>query len=453
MGSWDRLAIVALGAAGCALSYDALQQMAVAIHVRGFLTYLFPLVIDGFIAYGVRALLVLSAAPLRARLYVWTLFGTATFASIWANALHAVRLNQQTSQTGLRLGDMVVAVLSTLAPLALAGAVHLYILITRHHPADRSTRTSRTADQRTETAAQQPTPTHAPAMRDLDRPSGPVWATPDQTESPRPSDQDRPEDPVSGPGAESHPVSPARPQTDTGASRTEPIRPALQQRRTGQQAKSASARSAGPSEIAAGHPADSERTARTGVRGSDAAVSGTDRLAARSADQHGASAPVRRTGRSADRATGPAPDHSDVRSADQTDAPAPDQRSGPSADQAGPGLDQATGPSADERTGPNPDQPTASSTDQGAGPKPDRTGHVVAPASHAGNGDPVPFSVLLPIARQAALEEGRMTRAALRPYLRERNIPISNERFRELQERLYADKALAHLPRPKRKSQ
>ncbi|WP_406281407.1 DUF2637 domain-containing protein [Streptomyces sp. NBC_00209] len=129
---WDRTAIIALGGAGCALSYDALQQMAVAIHVRGVLTYLFPLVVDGFIAYGVRALVVLRDAPLRARLYVWMLFGTATAASIWANALHAVRLNGQVAAgTGLRLGDTVVAVLSTLAPLALAGAVHLYILIAR----------------------------------------------------------------------------------------------------------------------------------------------------------------------------------------------------------------------------------------------------------------------------------------------------------------------------------
>lgn len=129
---WDRAVVIALGGAGCALSYDALQQMAVAVHVRGLLTYLFPLVIDGFIAYGIRALLVLRDAPLRARLYVWTLFGTATAASIWANALHAVRLNEEgTSATGLRLGDMVVAALSTIAPLALAGAVHLYILIAR----------------------------------------------------------------------------------------------------------------------------------------------------------------------------------------------------------------------------------------------------------------------------------------------------------------------------------
>ncbi|MEO3750797.1 DUF2637 domain-containing protein [Streptomyces sp. B6B3] len=131
--AWDRAAVIALGAAGCALSYDALQQMAVAIHVRGVLTYLFPLVIDGFIAYGVRALVVLRDAPLRARLYTWSLFGVATGASIWANALHALRLNQQslTPPAGLRLGDTVVATLSTLAPLALAGAVHLYILIAR----------------------------------------------------------------------------------------------------------------------------------------------------------------------------------------------------------------------------------------------------------------------------------------------------------------------------------
>ncbi|MGV9427975.1 DUF2637 domain-containing protein [Streptomyces sp. NPDC003656] len=132
ISGWDRLVIIALGSAGCALSYDALQQMAIAIHIRGPLTYLFPLVIDGFIAYGVRALLVLRDAPLRARLYVWTLFGTATAASIWANALHAVRLNEEAvAGTGLRLGDTVVAVLSTIAPLALAGAVHLYILIAR----------------------------------------------------------------------------------------------------------------------------------------------------------------------------------------------------------------------------------------------------------------------------------------------------------------------------------
>ncbi|MEZ0064988.1 hypothetical protein ABIA32_000976 [Streptacidiphilus sp. MAP12-20] len=129
---WDRAAILLLGAAGCALSYDALRQMAFAIHVRPALTWLFPIVIDGFIAYGVRALLVLRGAPFRARAYVWTLFAAATATSVWANALHAIRLNQTTPASELHLSDRVVGLLSVVAPLALAGATHLFILISRH---------------------------------------------------------------------------------------------------------------------------------------------------------------------------------------------------------------------------------------------------------------------------------------------------------------------------------
>jgi hypothetical protein len=167
MSPWDRAAITVLGGAGCALSYDALQQMAVAIHVRGTLTYLFPLVIDGFIAYGVRALIILRAAPFHARLYVWTLFGTATAASIWANALHAVRLNQRscTTSDGLRLGDLTVGALSTLAPLALAGAVHLYILIARHaaEPGPLRPPTSGTSPDQGATATIEPAPGPDPA--------------------------------------------------------------------------------------------------------------------------------------------------------------------------------------------------------------------------------------------------------------------------------------------------
>ncbi|WP_369375364.1 DUF2637 domain-containing protein [Streptomyces sp. cg36] len=188
---WDRAAVIALGSAGCALSYDALQQMAVAIHVRGPLTYLFPLVIDGFIAYGVRALLVLSTAPLPARLYVWTLFGTATAASIWANALHAVRLNQQTPDSGLHLGDTVVATLSTLAPLALAGAVHLYILITRHHPAGANTVQSTTGHNAPGPTPHQP-PVPTPPHTSGDRAPG--------TGSPEGEQAVVPETPAANPG-------------------------------------------------------------------------------------------------------------------------------------------------------------------------------------------------------------------------------------------------------------
>jgi hypothetical protein len=125
---------MALGA--FALSYDALRQMAAASHLHPALTYVFPLLVDGFIALGIGALLVLHAGPLRARLYVATLVALATATSIWANVLHAIRLNQQARHTGLPLDDITVGAISAIAPLALAGAVHFYLLVQRQ-PATR----------------------------------------------------------------------------------------------------------------------------------------------------------------------------------------------------------------------------------------------------------------------------------------------------------------------------
>jgi hypothetical protein len=130
----DSLAILLLGGSACTLSFDALRQVALAAHVRPLLAYLFPIIIDGFIGYGVRAILLLRDAPPSARRYAWTLFGAASTASLWANALHAVRLNSPGTHT-LILGNAAVGVLSTIAPLALGGATHLHILVTRHAPA------------------------------------------------------------------------------------------------------------------------------------------------------------------------------------------------------------------------------------------------------------------------------------------------------------------------------
>ncbi|OIK02703.1 hypothetical protein BIV25_02875 [Streptomyces sp. MUSC 14] len=133
MTAWDRSAIILLGAAGFAFSYDALRQIAIAIHARESLSYLFPVFIDGFIAYGVRAIVLLRHQRFGARLYAWFLFLAATGASLGANALHATTLNDgpQAGRSALHLADSVVGVLSTLAPLALAGSVHLYILMAR----------------------------------------------------------------------------------------------------------------------------------------------------------------------------------------------------------------------------------------------------------------------------------------------------------------------------------
>lgn len=126
-----RAGVALLAVAAFALSYDALRQMAAASHIHPALTYAFPLVIDGFIAIGIGALLTLRQAPLSARLYVSALVGIATATSIWANVLHAIRLNEQGRHTGLALDDITVGVISAIAPLALAGAVHFYLLVAR----------------------------------------------------------------------------------------------------------------------------------------------------------------------------------------------------------------------------------------------------------------------------------------------------------------------------------
>ncbi|WP_327417588.1 DUF2637 domain-containing protein [Streptomyces sp. NBC_01233] len=369
IGFWDRLAIITLGTAGCALSYDALQQMAVAIHVRGFLTYLFPLVVDGFIAYGVRALLVLAEAPLRARLYVWTLFGTATASSIWANALHAVRLNQQAlSPNGLQLGDTVVAILSTLAPLALAGAVHLYILITRHHPADH--RRTGPADQQAAPLVRSGTP-----QQEVTGPDRLVERT-GQT------DQELVDDGTAR-GSDSEPGGQA---ALPGADQTDPS--------CADNGSPAAAQLPRPTE----RPAYDEPGPEHGQSGK--AAGGIADQALPHPSGEGEPRPAADQGHDAD----PAPE-----------PPGP-----------GPGT---TADQDDEQEGEGP-------ADQTNGPFP----------------DPVPLEALVPIARKAALAGGRITRRVIGPYLREQHLTISNERFPELQEVLYGDPALAHLPRPKRRT-
>ncbi|NEC08045.1 DUF2637 domain-containing protein [Streptomyces sp. SID7909] len=178
-----RTGVSLLAVAAFALSYDALRQMAAASHIHRVLTYAFPLVIDGFIAIGIGALLILRAAPLSARLYVSALVGVATATSIWANVLHAVRLNQQTRHTRLALDDITVGVISAIAPLALAGAVHFYLLVAR-----RPTAADRHIDDRHEPAAERTIAdlTAPPASSTDDAPQAPAKRTavsPQQTDT------------------------------------------------------------------------------------------------------------------------------------------------------------------------------------------------------------------------------------------------------------------------------
>jgi hypothetical protein len=540
VGWWDRAAIIALGGAGCALSYDALRQMAVAIHVRPQLAYLFPLVIDGFIAYGIRALLVMSTAPLRARLYVWTLFATATTASIWANALHAVRLNQQTHQDGLRLGNNVVAVLSTIAPLALAGAVHLYILITRHRPARDPNKDQPRPDQPAalvplradpdgtiRTGPQDPLRhrVRADHTRDRDhdlrpgqavepgpdrRNSGPdhaggphsgpadhaeagppLWtngpghradhttadqeppdhgredhcgpdrqgpathgtATPGVEDNAQPTDhnpdpadppRDHADPPAAQPQTPSEPASDNEPEATTSEPAEKPAGQTLFNEPTPDRGGNASV----PKELAAQPPVETANRTRTQAdqtEDADQKRGSADHSRTVSKDQpsQGPGGPDHPTGhdRRGDRTGGPA-DH-DRGPAGGTGGPDPRADHGPE--------DHRTvaerGPARNRRTGPEPE----SAEDQPHPPITDRTSTGSAGAAPQAGGT-AGLEELLAIAREAALAEGRMTRRALRPYLNEAGMPISNERFTELQQHLYADPKLAHLPRPGRRS-
>ncbi|MFE3387442.1 DUF2637 domain-containing protein [Streptomyces anulatus] len=433
IGLWDRIAIVVLGLAGCALSYDALQQMAVAIHIRGLLTYLFPLVVDGFIAYGVRALLVLSEAPLRARLYVWMLFGTATAASIWANSLHAVRLNQQTAHTtGLRLGDTVVAILSTLAPLALAGAVHLYILITRHHPGAGNTGATRAAESGEQNTDQEPA--SAPAAdrsRPADHPGGGA-------------DRGRGPVPEAGPASMDHPGpharGPAR-ATDhsTGSVPTDHEDPAADQQTDSASQQAASPDAATADQQTSAGPVRIENYGRTGKTPGHSAGSSHGPVEHDRAD-HGRG-PAQDLGPAGTDQVAPAdqmPDREHPRTTDRPAEPAADQDSPTLADQT---ADRPADQDEDDSSG---GPQGAATTDHATSPEPRTTS--------ADQNDEVPWEVKVEVAREAALASGRMTRRVIRPHLRRNNITISNEGFRELQAQLYADPGLAHLPRDTRRS-
>ncbi|MEC4019698.1 hypothetical protein [Streptomyces sp. H27-D2] len=134
------------------------------------------------------------------------------------------------------------------------------------------------------------------------------------------------------------------------------------------------------------------------------------------------------------------------RTADHERGPAV-QRTNPAADQSAHPADQP----APSWSAASADQTTADQTTEPAD-QPRTTNTGAADQSGPGSSEPVPMERLVALARQGALREGRLTRRAIRPYLREHGIQISNERFGELQDHLYRDAALARLPRPQKKA-
>ncbi|MEU1821296.1 DUF2637 domain-containing protein [Streptomyces abikoensis] len=422
VGGWDRAAILTLGAAGCALSYDALQQMAVAIHIRGLLTYLYPLVIDGFIGYGVRALILTRTAPWRARLYVWSLFGTATTASIWANALHAVRLNAlHHAGSGLRLGDITVGILSTLAPLALAGAVHLYILITRHQPA-------RSGTVRGPVRADQPAPgdRSAEPVRTPEAAftSGTVRNETTACTDRRTADADRPADQSRTAGGPQNTVR-TGPHQDEGSG--QPSGPVRTPRATtaDQSAKTVRPLS-GPHAEASGSPLPQAPASPEDLA--------ADREQARPHPQEletETSGPVYRTG------------HADRSAPATVPTPGP-QAADPTA--PGPSPEVTDRSAADQQTTPSGAVDAVRTSPQGGVYQ--RTADAADRqnadrSATGGESEEQDIEELLPIARAAIEHHGRINRTVVRSGLREHQIQVSNQRLGLILQRLREEAALA----------
>lgn len=127
-----RTTIVVVGVIAAAFSYDGLRYVATAGHLRGIEAHLFPFVIGGFTLYSAYAVTVLAGPPLRDRVYAWLGFTLGTAVTVWANVLRGLSLGQHTDHGGWRLGDVPVALFSAVPPLAAAGTVLLWLLLSQH---------------------------------------------------------------------------------------------------------------------------------------------------------------------------------------------------------------------------------------------------------------------------------------------------------------------------------
>ncbi|NLC98321.1 MAG: DUF2637 domain-containing protein, partial [Actinomycetales bacterium] len=105
------------------LSFDALRSLAELAGIRQELTFLWPLVVDGFIIVATVSAVIMSGRGWRVAWYPWATllcFGTI---SVIGNALHA---QAHASST---LGIGVAAMVSAVPAVALLLASHLFVLV------------------------------------------------------------------------------------------------------------------------------------------------------------------------------------------------------------------------------------------------------------------------------------------------------------------------------------
>lgn len=114
-----------LGVGGFVLSFAALRDLAVMVGLPERLAWVWPLLVDGLIVEATMAVVVLSSAARRARLYAWMLLVGGAVVSLLGNAAHAL----------LAGGGAAGAAVASVPPLILVFSTHLTVVLARERDA------------------------------------------------------------------------------------------------------------------------------------------------------------------------------------------------------------------------------------------------------------------------------------------------------------------------------
>lgn len=119
-----RLVVVLVAIGAAILSFDALTALAQASGIRPEFSWIWAIVIDGFIMVATLATFALQNRSKSSRYYAWTTLAIFVVFSILGNAWHAA-----ISKTDFVLPIWVSVIVTAIPPLALFLAIHLLVIM------------------------------------------------------------------------------------------------------------------------------------------------------------------------------------------------------------------------------------------------------------------------------------------------------------------------------------
>jgi hypothetical protein len=167
---------------------------------QGWLSYLFPLIIDAPALVASALTVALHTRPIRVRQYAWTVLVLFTAASWACNAIHALTFSSIDVLAG-PAGNVLVVLIAGFPPVGVVLGVHLWAFALRHSPgADQrapvSTERSSGRNARANTAAERPTERSPEPARE--RVSAPVSAQAERPDTAAPAPARPPASPPAG---------------------------------------------------------------------------------------------------------------------------------------------------------------------------------------------------------------------------------------------------------------